>query len=63
MLSRPLLDLVQIFHFIGDEGNWFVQAVEQRVVLMFIHLLGVPSENAEKWTSDRRFSSNFNEDE
>lgn len=61
VLSWPLLDLVQISRFIGDEGNWIVQAVEQRLVLMFIHLLSAQSKNAEKWTSDTQFLSNFNE--
>lgn len=63
VLSWPLLDLVQISRFIGDEGNWIVQAVEQRLVLMFIHLLSAQSKNAEKWTSDIQFLSNFNEGE
>lgn len=63
VLSWPLLDLVQISLFIGDEGNWIVQAVEQRLVLMFIHLLGAQSKNAEKWTSDTQCLSNFNEAE
>lgn len=63
VLSWPLLDLVQISPFIGDEGNWIVQAVEQRLVLMFIHLLSAQSKNAEKWTSDTQLPSNFNEAE
>lgn len=63
VLSWPLLDLVQISRFTGDEGNWIVQAVEQRLVLMFIHLLSAQSKNAEKWTSDTQFLSNFNEGE
>lgn len=46
VLSWPLLDLVQISPFIGDEGNWIVQAVEQRLVLMFIHLLSAQSKKS-----------------